>query len=77
MGTDIDKLDCFGNRMTKTMLITSAICDKCVKNKLLDVVRYVALYLGCISIVGQAFGVYPCFTRLRMRGGCITVFDAL
>jgi len=77
MGTNVDELDCFGNGMTKAVLVTGAIRDKCVENELLDIVRYVALYLGCIPVVGQAFGVYPCSMRLTIRGGCTAVDDFL
>lgn len=67
MGTDVDEFDCFGNGMAKTVLVTGAIDDECIEDELFDVVRYIALYLGCITTVGQGFWVYPWSMGLSIR----------
>lgn len=59
MGTDVDELHCLGNGMTKTVLITSPVCNERVEDELLNVGGYISLYLRCIPTVGQVLGVYP------------------
>ena len=69
VGTDVDELDGFGDGVPETVLVTGAVGDEGVENELLDVVGYIALYLGCITAVCQALWVYPCSMRLGVCGG--------
>lgn len=69
MGADVDELDCLGNRMAKTVLVTSPVRNECIEDELLDVGGYISLYLGWVPVVGQVLGVYPYLARWCVGGG--------